>query len=171
MKSRLIKHQRERQFQQADVTEELSPSSKHEFIDVESIVQREKHEKRLCERDGFLADPSKAVGVEVQRIVGTITATEYECRVKNMTYLNLCLNTNLVFKLKSLFGLGLKFGLRKPRAEMNVSKTITHLRHNIRQTYCFMNKMDDDDESREYIPSLHINSDWDPPPVNRDFET
>ena len=131
-----------------------------------------RNEERLFQRDGFLADPQVATPVEVQRIIGAMTVSEYDGRLANMACHVLCARTNLMPRVQSLLGLGFNYCLRKPVVDMDVEKTMSRLRNDIRRNYFFANRVEEieEDEGR-YIPELYIKSVWDAPVANKEVES
>ena len=99
-----------------------------------------KNEERLLKRDGFLADPSIPTALEVQRIIGTMTAAEYDGRLDNMACHVIGARDNQMPRVKSLLGLGFNFCLQKPVVDMDVDKTMSRLCEGVRRNYYFANR-------------------------------
>ena len=134
--------------------------------------QIKRNEERLLKRDGFLADPRVMIPVEVQRIIGAMTVSEYNGRLANMSCHVICTRTNLMPRVQSLLGLGFNYYLRKPVVDMDVEKTMLRLRNDICRNYYFANRVEEieEDEGR-YIPELYIKAVWDAPIANNEVES
>ena len=101
-----------------------------------------------------------------------MTVSEYDGRLANMACHVLCARTNLMPRVQSLLGLGFNYCLRKPVVDMDVEKTMSRLRNDIRRNYFFANRVEEieEDEGR-YIPELYIKSVWDAPVANKEVES
>ena len=75
-------------------------------------------------------------------------------------------------RVKSLLGLGFNFCFRKPVVDMDVDKTMSRLREDVRRNYYFANREEETEggDDRQYIRGLYIKSKWEPPVANGEVE-
>jgi hypothetical protein len=96
-----------------------------------------------------------------------------------MAFHNLCLNAEPPPGTELLLGLGLKYCIESPRPYQRLASSIRRIQRSVRLHFAFKDQEEDSDtedeyteeESRvEYIPSLYLPSDWQPPPAPDDAE-
>ena len=88
-------------------------------------------------------------------------------RQRNMAYHNLCTTLTLPPGTRDLLGLNLKFTIKTPVPNPDISMTMKRMHWEVRLAYRHKDYDDDDDEKEgeSYNPKIYLHSAWDPPQV------
>lgn len=114
------------------------------------------------ELDGFLADSSKPLHINIKTALKQMNSTAYFSRPANMTCHNYCTSSTMPPGTRHLLGLGLNFCIKRDHPSNNYKKTIDRFKNDVRRIATFKDK----EEDTGYIPGMYIKSDYDFAPTH-----
>jgi hypothetical protein len=113
-------------------------------------------------------------------LVASILANTSLAQLNNMAFHNLCSTAQTPPGTEFLLGLGLKYCIKSPLPFQRLEKSIRRIQRSVRLHFAFKTFSEEDSESEDeneeaearvqYIPSLYLPSDWQPPPAPESAE-
>jgi hypothetical protein len=124
---------------------------------------------------GFVPDPSEPIWENRNQLLGSLHLSQYFSRPNNMAFHNLCSTAQTPPGTEFLLGLGLKYCIESPCPFQRLEKSIRRIQRSVRLHFAVKTFNEEDSESEDeneeaearvqYIPSLYLSSDWQPPPA------
>jgi hypothetical protein len=125
-------------------------------------------------------DPSEPIWENRNRLLGSLHPSQYFPRPNNMAFHNLCSTAQTPPGTEFLLELGLKYCIESPCPFQRLEKSIRRIQRSVRLHFAFKTFSEEDSESEDeneeaearvqYIPSLYLPSDWQPPPAPESAE-
>ncbi len=126
-------------------------------------------EKRQCIKTyGVVSDPTKPQWHNTSCALRSLPTHVFLQSPTNLQCHNLCQTLTPPPGYNYLLGLGLNFCIEQARPKPNIERTFERLKQTIRlKQWLTKNGINQDDE---YIPSLYIQSNWNPPEASSETE-
>jgi hypothetical protein len=121
-------------------------------------------ERRCISHYGYASNPRKPTWENVTTALANMHPTRYFARPSNVMFHNLCTTITPPPGCASLLGLGHKYCIQTTRLALHTKSAIFRLSRQVRLRHWLKsNAAASSATGMEYIPSLYVRSNWNPP--------